>query len=334
MAILELLEFQDPTGEEMCHRIPEHGSAETRLGSQLVVRDYQKAVFFRDGKGLDVFGPGRHTLSTQNLPILAGLLGKLFDGGKSPFRTEVIFVSQNIFNDMKWGTKEPVPFKDSELGYVQLRAFGSFTLRVSDPLVFVNTLVAGRGRYSTTDIANFLRDIIVSRLNDILGENLKTIFELAALYDELSVAAKLRMQEDFAKYGIELVDFYINAITPPEEVQKAINERSSMGAIGNMGQYSQFQAAKAMREAASNPGQAGGAMSAGIGAGLGMMMPQMIAQNMQQGQGAQGQPQQAAAVAGKGGPAERLANLKTLLDQGLINQDDFDAKKKEILSEI
>lgn len=331
MGILEVIEYHDPSGQEICHKIPEHGSGETRLGAQLVVRESQKAVFYRDGKGLDLFGPGRHTLTTQNIPVLATLLGKLFDGGKSPFRTEVMFVSQQVFNDMKWGTKEPVPFKDSELGYVQLRAFGSYTMRVADPLLFVNTLVGGRGRYATADIANFLRDVIISRLNDILGETLKTIFELAALYDELGAAAKVRMGEDFAKYGIELIDFYINAVTPPEEVQKAINERSSMGAVGDMGKYTQFQAAKAMREAANNPGQAGGAMSAGLGAGIGMMMPQMMADAMKQGKAEAAAP---AAATAAPSPADRLGKLKALSDQGLITAEEYEAKKKEILADL
>ena len=333
MGLWEVIEYHDPTGQEICHKIPETGSAETRMGSQLVVREYQQAVFFRDGKGLDVLGPGRHTLTSQNVPILAALIGKLFDN-KSPFRTEVVFVNQNIFNEMKWGTKEAVPFKDSELGYVQLRAFGNYTMRVKDPLLFVNTLVGGRGRFATADIANFLRDVVISRLNDILGETLKTVFELAAMYDELSVAAKMRMTEDFAKYGIELIDFYINAITPPEEVQKAINERASMGALGDMNKYMQYQSAKAMREAAANPGGAGGAMAAGMGAGLGMMMPQMMAQNLQQAQAQAQAPAPVPAASAPTGPAERLQKLKALFDQGLITQEEFDAKKKQILADI
>jgi len=327
MGLMEVIEYQDPSGSELCHKVPEHGSGETRLGSQLVVRESQQAVFFRDGKGLDVFGPGRHTLTTMNVPILTRLVGLAFDDRKSPFRTEVVFINTKAFNDMKWGTKEPVPFKDAELGYVQLRAFGSYTIRVTDALLFVNSLVGGRGRFATADIANFLRDVIVSRLNDILGETLKTIFELAALYDELAVAAKLRMKEDFAKYGIELVDFYINAVTPPEEVQKAINERASMGAIGNIGQYSQYQAAKAMREAAQNPGGAGGAMAAGLGAGLGMMMPQMMQQSMAQGPAA-------APAAPAVSAADRLQKLKTLFDQGLITEEEFTKKKAQILAEL
>ncbi len=331
MAILEVIEYHDVSGNELCHKIPEYGSAETRLGSQLVVREYQQAVFFRDGKGLDVFGPGRHTLTTQNIPVLARLIGKLFDGSKSPFRTEVIFVSQKVFNDMKWGTKEAVPFKDSELGYVQLRAFGNYTIRVKDPLLFVNTLVAGRGRYSTDDIANFLRDVIVSRLNDVLGETLKTIFELAALYDELAVAAKMRVIDDFAKYGLELIDFYVQAITPPEEVQQAINERSSMGAIGDMAKFTQYKTAKAIGDAAKNPGDMGGAMGAGLGAGLGMAMAQGMAQAAQTQAQA---PAAAAAAPAQPSPEDRLAKLKNLFDKGLISQDEYEAKRKEILAEL
>ncbi len=334
MGLFEIIEYHDPTGNEICHKIPESGSAETRLGSQLVVREYQQAVFFRDGKALDVLGPGRHTLTTQNIPILAKLVNLAFDDRKSPFRTEVVFVNTKIFNDMKWGTKEPVPFRDADLGYVQLRAFGNFTMQVKDPLLFVNTLVGGRGRFSTADIGNFLRDVIVSRLNDLLGEVLKSIFDLARMYDEIAAAAKVRMGDDFAKYGIELLDFYVNAITPPEEVQKAINERSSMGALGDLNRYMQFKTANAIGDAAKNPGGVGDAMGAGLGVGLGMAMPQMMAAQMQNAQKTAATPAETQAPAGKPGPAERLQKLKVLMDQGLITQAEFEAKKKEILADI
>ncbi len=334
MGLFEIIEYHDPTGNEICHKIPESGSAETRLGSQLVVREYQQAVLFRDGKALDVLGPGRHTLTTQNIPILAKLVNLAFDDRKSPFRTEVVFVNTKIFNDMKWGTKEPVPFRDADLGYVQLRAFGNFTMQVKDPLLFVNTLVGGRGRFSTADIGNFLRDVIVSRLNDLLGEVLKSIFDLARMYDEIAAAAKVRMGDDFAKYGIELLDFYVNAITPPEEVQKAINERSSMGALGDLNRYMQFKTANAIGDAAKNPGGVGDAMGAGLGVGLGMAMPQMMAAQMQNAQKTAATPAETQAPAEKPGPAERLQKLKVLMDQGLITQAEFEAKKKEILADI
>jgi membrane protease subunit (stomatin/prohibitin family) len=283
MALLELIEWTDEIDNEMVMRIPAHGSAETKMGSQLVVRENQAAVFFRDGKGLDVFGPGRHTLSTMNLPILSRLIGMAFDDKKSPFRTEVYFVNQRVFNEMKWGTKEPVAFRDSEFGIVRLRAFGTYTLRISQPLLFVNTIVGSRGRYSARDIDSYLKNVIVSRLNDLLGETIDTVLDLPANYDELAVAVKMRLADDFLKYGVELIDFFVNAITPPEEVQQAIDKRASMGAIGDMNKYMKYQTAEALTEAAKSAGEGGGGpMGAGLGAGLGMMMPGMILNQMQQ----------------------------------------------------
>ena len=298
MVFLEIIEWTDPKPDEIVHRIPEHGSADIKMGAQLIVRENQAAVFFRDGKGLDAFGPGRHTLSTANLPILTRALSLPF-GFDSPFRCEVYFVNMKVFTDLKWGTKEPVAFRDSELGLVRLRAFGNYTMRVANPLLFINTLVGTRGIYTTEEINDYLRDVIVARLNDLLGENLDTIFNLPQNYDEIAAAMKSRLYEDFAKYGIELIDYFIQSITPPPEVQKVIDERSAMGAVGDMRTYMQFKAAKAMGDAAKAGGEAGegvggaaaAGMGVGVGAGLGMMVPGMIYQAFQQGQ--QGSPQAA-----------------------------------------
>jgi membrane protease subunit (stomatin/prohibitin family) len=209
-----------------------------------------------------------------------------------------VFVNQKVFTKLKWGTKEPVAFRDKELGMVRLRAFGNFTARVKEPSLFVNNMVGTMGRYTTDDAEGYLRDVIVARLNDLLGEQLDTFFNLPAIYDELGVALKTRVSDDFAKYGLDLIDFFVQAITPPEEVQKMIDERSGMGAVGDMNKFMQFEAAKSMREAASGGGTGGGGaaatgMGAGVGAGLGLMMPGMMYQAMSgaaQGQG-QGQPQ-------------------------------------------
>src|SRR3954453_17256275 len=160
MAILDVIEFLDPTGRQIIQRVPEGGSGEFRLGSQLIVRESQVAVFFRDGKALDVFGPGRHTLSTQNIPLLANLISIPF-GGTSPFRAEVVFVSLRDFIDQKWGTSEPVVFRDSELGMVRLRAFGTYAMSIADPQQFVNKIVGTQGLYTTDQIGDYLRGIIV-----------------------------------------------------------------------------------------------------------------------------------------------------------------------------
>src|SRR5690349_10384126 len=174
MAILDIVEFLDPTGRQMVHRVPEYGSGDFKLGSQCIVRESQVAVFFRDGKALDVLGPGRHTLSTQNIPILGGLLNLPF-GGNSPFKAEVYFVNMADLIDQKWGTSEPVAFRDTELGIVRLRAFGTYSMAVADPQQFVNKIVGTQGLVETTQIADYLRNIIVSRLNATLGQVMTTL---------------------------------------------------------------------------------------------------------------------------------------------------------------
>lgn len=292
MPIIDLIEFLDQTGQSMCHRYPEEGSAAIKWGAQLIVRENQWAVFFRDGKALDVFGPGRHTITTLNIPILTAMVADpLF--GDSPFRAEVYFVSRQVFTNQKWGTAEPIVFRDSEFKMIRLRAHGMYSTQITDPQLFVNKIVATQGIYQTADIQDFLRGFIVGRLNDLLGDNLDSLLDLPRYYDELAAGLKARVKDDFAQYGLETVDFVINAITPPEEVQKVIDERTGMEAVGGMAQYMQFKAARAMGDIAQQgggPGGPGGAgetatagMGLGMGAGLGMMMPGMIGQAMQQG---------------------------------------------------
>jgi len=282
--MMEVIEWFDQTGTGIVHRYPEEGSGDIKMGAQLIVRENQAAVFFRDGQGLDVLGPGRHTLSTQNLPILTHLLSLPW-GFTSPFRAEVYFVNLKVFTNMRWGTRDPVAFKDSQLGLIRLRAFGSFTMRVSQPLLFVNSLVGTQGSYTTDQIEDYLREVIVARLNDFLGETVKSLLELPSQYDEMAAALKTRLAEEFRKYGTEMVDFYINRITPPEEVARMIDERSSMGAVGDLDRFLKFKAAKAMGDAAQGSGGglgdgAAAGVGVGVGAGLGMMMPGMLAKSL------------------------------------------------------
>jgi membrane protease subunit (stomatin/prohibitin family) len=293
---LEVLEHYDPSGAEIAHRLPPEGSAEIKFGAQLIVHEAQEAVFYRDGRALDVFGPGRHTLTTQNIPILTKALALPF-GFTSPFRVQVVFVSKRTFLDQKWGTREPVAFRDRELGVVRLRAYGAYAYRIHDAGTFVNTVVGSLGQFDTERLQDFYRDMIVARLNDLLGEQLKSVFDLPAHYDELAQLAKSRLAQDFGKYGVDLSDFYINSVTPPDEVLARLDERAAMGAIGDLSAYARFKAAVAMGDAARADGQAGGAaagLGVGLGAGFGVQMAGALGEAMRQGAPAAGS---AAAVA-------------------------------------
>jgi membrane protease subunit (stomatin/prohibitin family) len=270
--MLEVLEWVDPTGNEMIYRLPQEGSADFKLGAQLIVRDSQLAVFFKDGHAADSFTTGRHTLSTLNIPILTRLLSLPW-GFTSPFRAEVYFINTKNFINLKWGTRAPVTFKDSKLGFVRLRGYGVYSMRIAEPMLFLNSVVGRQAVYTTGDIQEYLRDVIIARLNDLLGEKLDTLLDLPKEYTELAAELAAIVRAEFQKYGLELLEFYISSITPPEEVGQMIDQRSGLEAVGDLDKFLKYEMAKGMG-GTSGAGNIGTMM--GVAGGVGLMMPGML----------------------------------------------------------
>jgi len=266
--IFDVVEYASEMQDELVHRFPEKGIADLRLGSQVIVRESQKAVFFRDGKALDVFGPGRHTIATANIPLLVGLIGKAFNN-RTPFTAEVYYVSMKEFADRKWGTPQPIIVRNPGvgLGIALLQGFGSYSYEISDAQQFVTQLVGAQGAYKTSEIENRLRTMLLSKLQDLLGETTgtKSVLDLIGLTEELGSGVRAKAQDDFKAIGLTLKSFYIGNLKPSD---KSAEELRAMGML-DMTTYTQLQAADAMRDAAQNP-SGGAGLTAGIGAGMGI----------------------------------------------------------------
>ncbi|HID96737.1 MAG TPA: SPFH domain-containing protein [Thermodesulfobacteriaceae bacterium] len=273
IVFMEVLEWFDQDGSEVSHRLPERGSGEIKMGAQVIVRDSQAAVFYSNGTACDALGPGRHTLSTMNVPLLTKILSLPW-GFTSPFRAEVYFVNLKVFNNLRWGTRDPVAFRDSELSLVRLRAHGVFNVQVIQPVLFVNSLVGTSSVYSVADLEGYINEVIVSRLNDYLGENLDTLFNLPSRYRELGSGLRQQLSEDLSCYGLALKELYVNAITPPQDVQQAIDDRARLGLLGDdLTGLMQMKTAMAVEKAST----ADGSMAAGgMGMGLGMLVPGIL----------------------------------------------------------
>jgi membrane protease subunit (stomatin/prohibitin family) len=325
--LMEVIEFLDNSGDTMVQRVPKQSSGEFKMGAQLIVRESQKAVFFRDGKSLDVFSAGRHVLKTQNIPVLTKLVTSLGYGTDSPFKSEVYFLNMKLFRNLKWGTKEPILFRDSELKMIRLRSYGAFSITIKEPSLFLNKVVGTQGLFRDSDIADYLKSIILQKLHVTLGQHLKTVFDLPQHFENLSILVKNSLNLDFEGLGLELHDFLINSVSVPPEVQKMIDTRSGMSAVGNMDEFMKFQMGQSMEKAAENPtGNAGEGMGLGTGLGMGFMIPRMMNQTMQQ-QNNQSTNTEEDSFA-------KLKKLKELLDMGAIDQEEFNETKKRLLNNL
>ena len=284
--IFDVIEYPSEMTDEIVHRFPEEGIGDFRIGSQVIVRESQRAVFFRDGNALDVFGAGRHTIATANIPLLIDWIGKAFND-RTPFPAEVYFVSMKEFANKKWGTPQPIIVRNPGmgLGVALLQGFGTYSFQVKDPQQFVTQIVGAQHAYRTTDIEERLRTMLLSKLQDVLGETgaKHSVPEIIGLTEEIGAAVRAKVQDDFEAIGLVLKTFYIGNLKPSE---KSAQELRDMGML-DMATYTQLQAADAMRDAAQNP-SGGAGLTAGIGAGMGIgnLMQQATSGAMAQQQAA------------------------------------------------
>jgi len=279
---IDIVEFLDDSRDTIVWRFPRQGN-EIKMGAKLVVREGQIAVFVNEGQIADAFTPGTYTLETQNMPVLATLKGWKY-GFNSPFKAEVYFVGTRLYTDMKWGTKNPITMRDAEFGMVRLRAFGTYALQVNDAKALMRQLVGTDPQFKTEEVSEFLRQTIVSEVATALGNAKIPMLDLAANQDTIASNLAETLTGSLRDMGIAIPRFVIESISLPDEVQKALDKRTSMGVLGDLDQYTKFQTAEAIDHAAQNPG---GGAAGGIGLGMGMAVGQQMAQSFQQPQGQQ-----------------------------------------------
>lgn len=277
---IDIIEWTDSSNDTMVWRFPRYQN-EIKNGAKLTVRESQVAVFVNEGQIADAFTPGMYELTTQNLPILSTLKGWKY-GFNSPFKAEVYFVSMRQFTNLKWGTKNPIMVRDAEFGPLRIRAFGSYAMRVKDAKLFLKEIAGTDHEFTTEEINEQLRNIVVTRFSDAVASSKIPVLDMAANYDEFSKIIHEKINPEFNEIGIDLTKMLIENISLPEEVEKVLDKRTSMGIVGNLGAYTQFQAANAMEQAAQNPN--GGLAGAGVGMGMGWAMGNQMGNMFQNNQ--------------------------------------------------
>ena len=269
--LIDIIEWSDESSDTLVWRFPRFDN-EIKHGAQLIVRQSQAAVFVNQGKIADVFSPGLHQLTTGNLPVLSTLRGWKY-GFDSPFKSEVYFVNTRNFTNLKWGTKNPIVVGDPEFGPVRLRSYGTYVVRVSDPARFITEIVGTGGLFTVNEVSDQLKNLIVTRFSDLLGESKIPVLALAGNYNELSRILAEKIAPEFQEYGLEVTKLLVENISLPPEVEQALDKASSMGIVGNLDNFLKFQSANALEAAAQNPG---GAAAAGIGMGMGFAMASQL----------------------------------------------------------
>ena len=273
--LIDIVQWLDDSRDTIVWRFPRYEN-EIKMGAKLVVRESQVAVFVNEGQIADAYLPGTYTLETQNMPILSTLKGWKY-GFHSPFKAEVYFVNTRQFTDMKWGTPNPVIVRDPEFGMVRLRAFGAYSMRVVDAPKLLKELVGTDPQFRTEEVSEYLRQMIVGRLGNALATARIPMLDLAAHQDRIGMQLAGVLSEDLSEYGIHIAKFIIENISVPPEVEAMLDKRTSMGIAGNLDQYTKFQTANAIQDAANNPG---GGASEGIGLGVGLAVGQQIAASL------------------------------------------------------
>ena len=276
---IDIIEWTDSSNDTMVYRFPRYQN-EIKNNAKLTVRESQVAIFVNEGQFADVFQPGMYTLSTQNLPLLSTLKGWKY-GFNSPFKAEVYFVNTKQFTNLKYGTKNPIMIRDAEFGPVRIRAFGSYAMRITDAKAFMKEIAGTDDQVTTEEITENLRNIVMTRFTDAVASAKIPVLDMASNYDEFSDTIHKKIAPEFLEYGITLTKLLVENISLPPEVEAMLDKRSSMGIVGNLGAYSQFQAANAMEQAAQNPngGMMGAGMGMGMGFGMGNQMSNMYANN-------------------------------------------------------
>jgi len=333
---IDILQWNEDAEGVLAWRYPMQ-DFEIQYGGSLTVRESQAAVFVNEGKIADVFAPGMYKLTTNTLPVLTYLKNwdKLFE---SPFKSDVVFFSTRVQIGRKWGTPQPITIRDKDFGMVRLRAFGLYSYKVVDPRKFYTEISGTRDTYTRDELEQQLRNVVVSTMTNVLGGSSIPFLDMAGNQGLMGEKIREELLVAFTRYGVALDSFMVENVSLPEELQKAIDTRISMGMMGDMNQYTQYQVANSIPVAAANPGGA-----AGVGANLaaGVVMGQAMAKGLvpgavdgQAGVAAQVMPAASAAPAGGSDAAARLGQLKGLLDQGLIMQADYDTAKAEILKKL